>query len=587
MGLPARVALLRRGAPGALSRRHACRALHTADGGAMAATRADLCERTYNRPSESAKDAAAQCRSAFQHFVRLRSSEYTGARPPPTCDAAAAAGDGEALEGRGASVRHALEAVDVRPTARAGEAWGGVGPAGRRPRPAAAASAASAPRGQRDLRRLHQRAARVAGGARQAQLRAEYERAVHILRDIRLALEAIVLPRSTRRANDARERRKDWLDSTEAVRFERLHQLRDTTSRLSTAHFLPLPVAIILQFLELIGGIVALVQAPHTTAHGYVVRQAMRALFIDADAATPRAARADAAASAMPARPRLSSGLHYYKLLRSALSLPGAESIEVCDAGGSVMSVEELCVRRLGSGVCVSADPSSKTFLHEIGTIRAVRVVAWCLRQATASPALLQQAHKRYFPPPRGELRIPFGVGKEYTQRVLASFAGDNPRGGAAARGESEAAERRRTPFAVTELAMLCGAIVFYEIRTMEAVRVLVEAAPVCAAEVDVLSGHQLSCVLLAYATLRYHGDLARHPPTSPHATLLSRDTRQTNFYLLLGERAGAMGEELHEDDAARVLRALAMVDVEHEGLRRSLESSMRMKGLRRRVLLS
>ncbi|ESL11323.1 hypothetical protein TRSC58_00928 [Trypanosoma rangeli SC58] len=596
MGLRARVALGWRGAPCTLSRRHACRALHTVCGGGMAPTGAGLCQHTYSRPSDSAQNAAAQRHAAFQHFVRLRSSEYTGTCLPPTCDPAAAARDGEVQSGCEAPMKHALEAIDVRPAtgsragcadagATAGDERGNEKDLGKHPRPASSPSVSSESRGQRDLRRLHRLAARTASQTRQAQFRVEYERAVHILRDIRVAVEAIVPPRSGRHANDVRGLRRDWLDSSEAVRFERLHQLRDTTSRLSTAHFLPLPVATILQFLELIGGIVALLQEPHTTAHGYVVRQAVRALFLDADA-TPKASRAGAAPKAMHTRPRLVSGLHYYKLLQSVLSLPGTESIEVSDTTGRVMLVEELCVRRLGDGVNVSADTSSKPFLHEIGPMRAVRVVAWCLRQAAFSPAVLHQTKRHSALPPRGELRIPFGVGKGYTQRVLAFFAGEDFHGDVAG-SQGEGAATRRSLFGPAELALLCSAIVFYEIRTMEAVKVLVEAAPVCAAEVDALSGHQLSCVMLAYATLQYHGDLARHPPTPLHATLLSKSTRQMNFYLLLGERAGELGEELHEDDAARVLRALAMVDVEHEGLRRSLESSMRMKGLRRRVLLS
>ncbi|RNF07358.1 hypothetical protein TraAM80_03326 [Trypanosoma rangeli] len=598
MGLPSRVALGWRGAPCTLSRRHACRAFHTVGGGGMAPTGAGFCQHTYSRPSDSARNAAAQRHAAFQHFIRLRSSEYTGTRLPPTCDPAAAARDGEALGGCEAPMKHALEAIDVRPATGSGAGCADADATvrderenekdlGKHSRPVPSASVSSESRGQRDLRRLHRLAARTASETRQAQFRVEYERAVHILRDIRVAVEAIVPPCRGRHGNDLRGLRKDWLDSSEAVRFERLHQLRDTTSRLSTAHFLPLPVATILQFLELIGGIVALLQEPHTTAHGYVVRQAVRALFLDADA-TPKVSRGGAAAKAMHARPRLVSGLHYYKLLRSVLSLPGTESIEVSDTTGRGMLVEELCVRRLGDGVNVSADTSSKPFLHEIGPMRAVRVVAWCLRQAAFSPAVLHQTKRRSSLPPRGELRIPFGVGKEYTQRVLAFFAGEDSRGDAvSSQGEGEGAAKQRSLFGAAELALLCSAIVFYEIRTMEAVKVLVEAAPVCAAEVDALSGHQLSCVMLAYATLQYHGDLAQHPPTPLHATLLSKSTKQTNFYLLLGERAGELGEELHEDDAARVLRALAMVGVEHEGLRRSLESSMRMKGLRRRVLLS
>ncbi|KAF5218860.1 hypothetical protein ECC02_008215 [Trypanosoma cruzi] len=623
MALPARMVTLRRGAPCTLSCHHSFCAIQSLGRGVMILTRVALYQRTCKPPQEGAKDAAATCRAAFQHFIRLRSSEYTGTHVPTfdkTATSTAKATNGVALEDDEAEepMRHALETIEVCPVTSNGchtdarctekverikEKNGGRCLRSERMQPSSSSSSSSSfffasrsvPRGKRDLCRLHQRAAKDLNMARETQLRMEYERAVNILHEIHMALKGIMPPCGGPHGSQSRRPHKEWLDSTEAIRFERLHQLRDTTSRLSTAHFLLLPVASILQFLELVGSIAALVHEPHSTAHGYVVRQAVRALFLDTAAATMNTSKGPASTShtgnKVNSQMHLLSGLHYYKLLRVMLSLTSVETIEVSGNTGTVMPLEEFCVRQLINGVNVSVQSNLKLFLHEIGPIRAVRVVAWCMRHAASLPVSSWQGKKRpsfgasSVLPPRGELRIPFGVGKEYTQSVLASFSGYNPRGDDTSK-ENVTKEKARTTFGVKELAVLCNAIVFYEIRTMEAVKVLVEAAPVCAAGVEELSGHQLSCVMLAYATLRYHGELSRHP-TSFHTILLSKSTNQTNFYLLLGERAGKLGEQLHEDDAARVLRALAMVDVEHEGLRRSLESSMRMKGLYRRVILS
>ncbi|KEG07449.1 hypothetical protein DQ04_09771020 [Trypanosoma grayi] len=372
------------------------------------------------------------------------------------------------------------------------------------------------PRGQRDLQRLRDRAEGHVKMASQQRLREEYRRALEILRDIYAALQTTVL----QERKQQQQQQEKFLSSTEAVRFERLHQLRDTTNRLTTAHFALLPIEAVLKFLELVGRIVALVQEPHTTAHGYVVRQALRAIFVDGDTVSP------AVRSQRHRRGPL-LGLHYYKLLHAMLSLPASESIEVLDSTSGVLPVEELCVRRLCCGAGESP-PQHFPFLLQIGPARAVRVVAWCLRSPastglTAVPGRQERGRGASPLPPRSALRIPFGVGKEYTQSVLAAFA-QRPCGGSAtatttARTEAEAATETKL-FGVAELATLCSAIVFYEITTMEAVTVLVEAAPMCAAYVEALSGHQLSCVMLAYATLRYHGNLLRHP--TPTGTALS-----------------------------------------------------------------
>ncbi|EKF26255.1 hypothetical protein MOQ_010062 [Trypanosoma cruzi marinkellei] len=616
MALPTRMVALRRGASCTVRHHPLFCAIHSLGRGVMMSTHVGLCQRTCKPPQEDAKDTAAACRAAFQHFVRLQSAEYTGRHVPPMFDQTAT--NETVLEDdteREHNMRHALETIEVCPVTsnrhhtdvRWTERSGGIkeknerGRGGRRcfrseqTQPSSSSSSfdsCSIPRGKRDLYRLHQHAAKDLNKARETQLREEYERAVNILHEIHITLKGIMPPRG----NDTRRPYKEWLDATEAIRFERLHQFRDTTSRLSTAHFLLLHVTSILQFLELVGGIVALVQEqPYSTAHGYIVRQAVRALFLNTTAATINTSKRPTSTSpmgnTMNSQLYLLSGLHYYKLLRVILSLPSVETIEVLDNTERVMPLEEFCVRQLSNGVNVSMQSNPKLFLHEIGPLRAVRVIAWCMRHVASLPVTSWRGKKHFSfdassaLPPRGELRIPFGVGKAYTQRVLASFAGYNPHRDNT-RNKNMHKEKAQTLFEVNELAILCNAIVFYEIRTMEAVKVLVEAAPVCAAGVEALTGHQLSCVMLAYATLKYHGELTRHP-TSLHTILLSKSTNQTNFYLLLGERAGKLGEQLHEDDAARVLRALTMVDVEHEGLRRSLESSMRLKGIYKRVILS
>ncbi|RNC55423.1 hypothetical protein TcCL_ESM07090 [Trypanosoma cruzi] len=414
MALPARMVTLRRGAPCTLSCHHSFCAIQSLGRGVMILTRVALYQRTCKPPQEGAKDAAATCRAAFQHFIRLRSSEYTGTHVPTfdkTATSTATATNGVALEDDEAEepMRHALETIEVCPVTSNGrhtdarctekverikEKNGGRCLRSERMQPSSSSSfffaSCSVPRGKRDLCRLHQRAAKDLNMARETQIRMEYERAVNILHEIHMALKGIMPPFGGPHGSQSRRPHKEWLDSTEAIRFERLHQLRDTTSRLSTAHFLLLPVASILQFLELVGSIAALVQEPHSTAHGYVVRQAVRALFLDITAATMNTSKGPASTShtgnKVNSQMHLLSGLHYYKLLRVMLSLPSVETIEVSGNTGTVMPLEEFCVRQLSNGVNVSVQSNLKLFLHEIGPIRAVRVVAWCMRHAASLP---------------------------------------------------------------------------------------------------------------------------------------------------------------------------------------------------------
>lgn len=424
--------------------------------------------------------------------------------------------------------------------------------------------------------------------ARPEQLLGEYNRAAMTLRDVLHALETAMRPGGKGGGDGLTSSRgKERFACAEEVRFGCSHQFRDTVSRLSTAHFGLLPYFALLEFLGTIARIVTLLQEPHTAGHGHIVRQVVRALFSSLE--TP--SMGDDGEMSGPESQRQQqplSGRHYYRLLRVMLLLPPSESVEVVDHDARRRrSVEELCVRRLSCGAGDPTSPDCCARIREIGPARAVRVVTWCLHSAVWASSAAPASSSHF--PPRGALRIPFAVGKEYTQCVLAAFAppltghGDTSELSSRKDLSGEGAGREAL-FGVGELATLCSAIVFYEITTMSALQVLVEAAPLCAVDVGELSGHQLSCVMLAYATLKYDGDLSRHAKSS-YLSCMDKSRRETNFYLLLGERAGELGERLHEDDAARVLRALVMVGVEHEGLRRSLESSMRMRGLGRRVL--
>ena len=87
-------------------------------------------------------------------------------------------------------------------------------------------------------------------------------------------------------------------------------------------------------------------------------------------------------------------------------------------------------------------------------------------------------------------------------------------------------------------------------------------AAPICVAEVDVLSGNQLSYILDAFSMVGYH-----HPA----------------LFVTLGGKAGELGELLREDEVARILIALDRTKIDHSKLRASLESSMRMRNLHKR----
>ncbi|CBH09372.1 hypothetical protein, conserved [Trypanosoma brucei gambiense DAL972] len=608
-----------------------------------------------------------QRRLEFQEFIRRESAPFTGCDPNDcTKQKQRQQWQGEENEVNAAQKRHVLDLIEVRPVPCALEGSGNSDANGQSGREGMKTNSGSARgmqpsnsfgraqtgnsrenqqchgrrnaddphlRGKRDLHSLQLRAKRHIRVKKENQLGEEYRQALSTLRDVFAALQASAMRHATAQDGcggpnqDGDGASRGGHDNggrmmlSEAVRFQRLHQLRDATCRLTTSHFLQVPKSCVLEFLDLVSRIVTVVGNTPMTAHGYVVRQAVRALFMqsmgEGSSAFVRRSCGEAKAhysSSSEPRQGTFHPVHYFKLLRVMLSLPSEDTLQLCNSAGTPMSVEEFCVRQLygeGNGATSSARGISSKFgsLRELGSVRAVRVVSWCMHSVCSTPVLSPSQRHSYTSvsslPPVSELRIPFGVGKEYTQTLLACFA--HPVSSSSTGSSNHSTSRReqtyseyangtqlpeRLPFSVKELAVLCSAIVYYKITTMEALTVLVSAATVCALRADELSGHQLSCMLLAYATLKYHGDLTRHVESigakfPPSRICSVGQEGQTNFYLLLGERACELGEGLHENDAARVLRALELSGVEHEMLRNSLTSGMRMKRLRSRALLA
>jgi hypothetical protein len=114
------------------------------------------------------------------------------------------------------------------------------------------------------------------------------------------------------------------------------------------------------------------------------------------------------------------------------------------------------------------------------------------------------------------------------------------------------------------QLPVLCTAVVFFSIPIQVASRFLQPISALALVTCKEMTGAQLSHVLLAYASVGY---------------------RNMEFFVKIGQCIGDLGETVHEDDVARALRALALVGIEHELLRNSLESSLRMRSLRRKPL--
>ncbi|KAG8344260.1 hypothetical protein ERJ75_001331300 [Trypanosoma vivax] len=593
--------------------------------------------------ARSADSAAELRRTAFLRYVRDESSPFTGlgSSSPNFVEAAVCAG----AAGRNGATRHVLETIDVRPpqcnTAEEDDVRFGVnesveGKPGALKRTSAEKRFKSRDftetlddpwsRGRQDLRRLQHYTVNGMKAMQKQRLQVEFQRSVAVLHDILAGFKAASMPpdgcneRSGRNSNGAASGVGKRLMMSEAVRFKRLHQLRDTTNRLTIAHFALLPRTRVLEFLDLVSQIVVQAGCPQVTAHGYVVRQAVKALFSARDMPPATAS----GKNENPYSLNCSGGqdaalhaIHYYKLLRCVLLLPAPEAVRITGDSGILMSVEEFCVRRLCSALN-STEPT-ECFLDRVsalplGSHKAVRVVSWCMRCTSSASVTSLSRQSRWSKggssvvpplssslPPAADLRIPFGVGKEYTQSVLANFVrlADLEKGRSNEAGEGSAQlritgttdARSDTELCVRDLAVLCCAVVYYKITTADALEVLVGSVPLCALHVDELTGHELGCVMMAFATLNYHGDLTKHAifEKLAHPTNVSgRGVQmQTNFYLLLAKRACQLGEGLHEDDAARVLRALDVAGIEDLELKSSLSSAMRFKALRRPSLFA
>lgn len=133
----------------------------------------------------------------------------------------------------------------------------------------------------------------------------------------------------------------------------------------------------------------------------------------------------------------------------------------------------------------------------------------------------------------KASLRIPFHLGQRYVSSLLqyllsraarraavpderaevhkaaSSSSSDASSASAAASSVDAAAALQRlldgdgTRDAVRDVALLCTAILFFEVYTPSTAAFMAHAAPLCHAQVELLSGHELSCVLLAYASLQ------------------------------------------------------------------------------------
>ncbi|KAG5512111.1 hypothetical protein JKF63_07576 [Porcisia hertigi] len=331
--------------------------------------------------------------------------------------------------------------------------------------------------------------------------------------------------------------------------------------------------------------------------------------------------------------------------------------------------------------------------------------------EGEASPPL-RVLDRRYRPQLSGALcvnrvalRIPYHLGQRFVEvflKYLLSSASCAPtpeeaRGPSARAAESVSAaighlSRCSNRDAVRDVAVLCTAILFFEVFSPDTAAFMAHAAPLCREQVELLSGHEISCVLLAYASLQrweraggsqsgststrardsnthtesgagssrcdplhdpmvavqsastasvsaaaaaahnsracdkaWHKDapeaaatLDYSPPTpsqqqpgyqrtdehsssgpsgatesssSSSNERTSKDPQSPSqeswhlFYVTLASRAGQLSDTLSEDDVTRVLRAMELTRIEHEDLRRALESSLRMRNMGRRVL--
>ncbi|KAG5487938.1 hypothetical protein LSCM1_08253 [Leishmania martiniquensis] len=316
-----------------------------------------------------------------------------------------------------------------------------------------------------------------------------------------------------------------------------------------------------------------------------------------------------------------------------------------------------------------------------------------------ADASSLRELHRRYQPHLSGAmggsrvaLRIPYALGQRYADvflmHLLSGASAASARGkakqSATTAAETVAASmerllRCRDRDAVRDVALLCTTILFFEVFSPNTAAFMAYAAPLCREQVELLSGHEVSCVLLAYASLQrweraggtrdggpstrtsssaMHADWRAaddrcgplHDPTvavqsasaasttaaaapasracgdsrqrdvpgagaaapepsrteppqqqqqqgggagssSSHAKRASASPQSPSyepwhlFYVTLASRAGQLSDTLSEDDVTRVLLAMELTGLEHDDLRRALQSSLRMRNMGRRAL--
>ncbi|KAG5488180.1 hypothetical protein LSCM4_08159 [Leishmania orientalis] len=321
--------------------------------------------------------------------------------------------------------------------------------------------------------------------------------------------------------------------------------------------------------------------------------------------------------------------------------------------------------------------------------------------EADSSP--LPELDRRYRPQlsgalggNRAALRIPYHLGQRYVEVLLtyllssasAASAPGRVKESATTATETVAAAMERllgcNRDAVRDIALLCTAILFFEVFSPSTAAFMAHAAPLCREQVELLSGHEISCVLLAYASLQrweraggarsggpstqvsdstMHADKravsrragplqdptvavqsastasaraatapgsgacgdtwqkhapGQSPPLPPqqprncqsadarYSSSRQRDAARSSsshekrtsagpqppsyepwhlFYVTLASRAGQLSDTLSEDDVTRVLLAMELTGLEHDDLRRALQSSLRMRNMGRRVL--
>ena len=162
----------------------------------------------------------------------------------------------------------------------------------------------------------------------------------------------------------------------------------------------------------------------------------------------------------------------------------------------------------------------------------------------------------------RDDTQFPQDLSKRFAEQLLTYLA--DKRGSGHANASGTLAAPRITNLQGWEIALLCTAITHFGVSIMTATTFLQPAAELVVACCQDMTGRQLSYILMAYATIGY---------------------RNVEFFITLGQCVGDLGETVMEDDVARVLRALALVGIEHEMLRNSLESSLRMRSLQRKPL--